>query len=171
MSQPASELPSLNLDLNELIRAARLNPPEIRQRRPRFGRPGVCVACREALMAHVDAAGGWIGCPAASPDSTFVLVPIDGQLHRLPRRRAPEAEPRVRRFRAARYTPVVMNIDLDTLSDHRKRTMKAIIDAGPDGAVVGVIRQQSGLSTGSVTQALSWLEAHQLISARADESK
>jgi hypothetical protein len=163
-------LPPIGVDLNALVAAARINPPEVKQRRPRYGRPGVCVACKEAVQAHFDGAGGWIGCPAASPNAVFVLVPVGGDPLVPPTRQRRSTANRVRRFRAARYFPATTRVDLDALSDHRKRTMKAVLDAGDSGAVVGTVRRQSGLSTGSVSQALAWLEAHKLIHAREDDS-
>ena len=167
------DLSSLGVNVSDLVRAARMNPPEIKQRRPRYGRPGVCVACKEPLMAHFDGSGGWIGCPVAGPDTIFVLVPISSTHPQQPlrRHRAPATGPRVRRFRVARYTPAAANIDTSTLSDHRKRVMDVILAAGKAGTIVGTVTQQSGLSSGSVTQALAWLEAHKLINAHEDNSK
>lgn len=155
-------------DIDQLVEAARMTiSPDCRQRAPRYGRLGSCVACHQPVHAHFDGAGGWIGCPAATEDAVFVLVPVSetGTHLAVPRL------PHTRRFRVARYyatLPRGKQIDDLALSDQRKRALRPVMDAGKKGTRANDVIVKSGLPHGSVQQALAWLRAHGLVDARED---
>lgn len=160
-------------DLEQLVEAARMAiSPDCRQRAPRYGRLGSCVACHQPVHAHFDAAGGWLGCPAATEDAVFVLVPVSENGTHLAVQTAEDTPPkRIREFRVARYTPAIpksQDIDALDLSDQRKRVLQAVMDAGKSGTRATGVINRSGLPHGSVQQALNWLRSQGLIDARED---
>jgi hypothetical protein len=151
----------LPFDMSVLVEAAKLEiPSDIRQRAPRYGRLGACVACKQPAQIHFDAAGRFVGCPNVAEGTVFVLVPIASEAQ------AVSTPATTRQFKIARYVPTEKATDpsLD-LSDHRKRVLRAIVDAGESGALTRDVMQHAGLSSSSVSQALNWLRSQHLIEA------
>lgn len=161
---PTSHAPIL---LNQILEAARVViSPDVRQRAPRYGRIGACVACLQPIHAHFDAAGGFLGCAAATEDTVFVLVPIS----ETGRVVSTEPAPRVRQFRRARYVPSVANHQVDALNltDRQRKVLQPVIDAGKKGIRARDVEKRSGLTHSSVSQALYWLRRSGLIDAQDD---
>ncbi len=149
----------------------------------RFGQLGLCSACREPAVSHFNTVGRFVGCKAVPEGTTFVLTAVlPGEAAILPDRRIaaqndPQTAPRpprhARRFRRARWHTTVSRKTLPTLdlgaSDQRPPVLKALIDAGPAGALSREICIKTGLTNSQVGQVLSWLQAHQLAEARKIE--
>lgn len=133
----------------------------------RHGRLGLCGACRESVASHWDAAGQWRGCPAATPDTVFVLWPAtEGGGH------GPTPPPRRPRPAAAfSYHSGRPVGDEDALSPQQREVLGAVHAAGEHGARVKEILARTGLPSGSVQWTLRWLRDQQLIVAKADKGE
>ena len=157
-------IPGTSFRIDQLVEAARATiSPDVRQRAPRYGRIGACVACSQPIHAHFDAAGGFLGCAAVTEDTVFVLVPIsDGDIRR------PASPSRMREFRRARYIPVIRKGSVDdlNLTDRQRNVLQHVIDAGKRGILNREVEQLSGLTHSSVSNALHWLRRCGLIDAR-----
>lgn len=141
----------------------------------RHGRPGACELCRQSVLSHFDTEGRWVGCVAATTETVFMLVPVEGG-RPMGRKAAgkvagvPTAGTKTRPARL-RYTvgADAPQTPPEALSDQRRRVYEAVARAGRDGVLARDIIDASGLSHGSVQQALSWLREHAIIQARHDD--
>lgn len=164
-----SFLPPTPEELTQLAQVRSEAPAPVRR-----GKLGGCGACHQAAAAHWDAAGRFLGCPAAGEDTVFILWPA-GSVG--PRRVAHQgdrdrhrAKP-AREFQRARYRT---RLDKDvqpsslTLSPQRKQVLTAIHEAGDEGIIAREIETRTGLPNGSVQQAARWLRDHTVIDAVED---
>ena len=120
----------------------------------RRGRLGACYQCQESAASHFDTTGRFLGCARARDAETlFVLVPVTAESPR-----------RVRKYRY--YYRAVDPVGVLRLSDQREAAARAVYDAGSAGVLARDIGSVTGLSHGSVQQALAWLREHHVIDAR-----
>jgi hypothetical protein len=163
----------------------------------RRGGAGVCQACGGYIIDHFDPVlpRVFIGCPAATDNTVFSLVPIEAtmpvdrpeQLERTGRRRAtprkgvqavaPDAAgdaqggptPK-RKFQVARHflTRAARRRakDIAKPGTAKEKVVQTLLKA-PDGALARDIIEKTGLPHGSVQQALGWLRDHDYVDSRA----
>ncbi len=153
-----------------LQRAAQI-PPEAPLRR---GHIGLCAACRTAATTHFDNHGRWLGCPEATTETVFVLVPVDltaqatSATPPTPVRIAPTRSRRVRQFGVARYTATVTAGEAANVgnSAQRRRVLNVLLDAETGtGLLAREIGTRAQLSHGHVQQALNWLRRRGFVRA------
>jgi hypothetical protein len=161
------------LDLDSLVEIARIQvPPDMRQRAPRYGRLGACSACRQPVLTHFDGAGRFLGCANVPEDTVFVLMPVTaaGRVVAMPALGTPPP-PRIRRFKVARYTPApITPLSGVPLTERRSLVRDVIMQAGEAGVREADVVDRLGIARGSVSEALAWLHAHQMINKREDSN-
>ncbi len=166
-------------ELRKLARVA--VSTDIRQRAPRSGRLGLCVACQQAVQAHFDTAGGFIGCPAASENTTFVLMPVNASGAVMLRRavtvsrRSRSAAPkqRTRRFNKGRWGlkqgVTQAQINQLGLSETYTTVVQPVIDQGRM-LTVAEVKKATGLPHHIVSEALNSMEKEKGILTAEDAS-
>lgn len=153
----------------------------------RRGRLGSCRACKQSVASHWDSAGQWLGCPAVSPDTVFVLWPVSGisvdgdgeepaaggqpQPHKS---RANKSKQKDREFNRARYhTLLPADTDMNTLgfTGQRLTVFQSIHEAGPTGCLARDIIKRTKLPNNAVQDAARWLRDQQKVKATEDAPK
>jgi hypothetical protein len=158
--------------LNDLRRIASLTT-DTEPTPARRGKLGACRACQQSAASHFDSAGRWLGCTAAPDAVTFVLWPVSTATNGstpppTPTLEPAQGQPQRRFYRARHYYAGPRDLSSLTLSDHRRRVLEAIRDAGKAGTLSRDVVKATKLSYGSVTQATDWLQNQHLIESRGE---
>lgn len=162
----------------------------------RRGGAGMCAACGGYIIDHFDPVlpRVFIGCPAATDNTVFQMVPLEGtmpadrpaQLEREGRRRATprkgvravapdgnsdgQSHAPKRKFQVARHfltRAALRKIHKIAKPGTAKEKVVQTLLKAPDGALARDIIEKTGLPHGSVQQALGWLRDHDYVDSRA----